>query len=52
MNVNPLLKTEREMWGARSILRRVNDGIYICSCSVTSDEYRRKQKNEFLMTVN
>ena len=37
INVNPLLKIEREMWGANSILRKVNDGVYIFSCSGISE---------------
>ena len=37
MNVTPVLKIERELWGANRILRKVNDGVYICSCSVRSE---------------
>ena len=30
-----------------SILRRVNYGVYICTCSVRSDEYKCKTKHVF-----
>ena len=47
-NVNPVLKVEREPWGASSILRKVNAGVYIFSCSVRSEEYRCKTKHAFV----
>ena len=37
MKVNPVIRIERDSWVASSIRRRVNDGVYICTCSVRSD---------------
>ena len=48
MNVTPVFQIERELWGASSIIRKVNYGVYICSCSVISDEYRCKEKDAFV----
>ena len=30
MKVNPISGIERDPWGADSIIRRVNHGVYIC----------------------
>ena len=51
-NVNPVLKTERETWGAISVLRKFNDGVYICLCSVKYEEYRRKIKPAFAIDIH
>ena len=37
VNVTPVLNIEREQWGACSILRKVDYGVYIFSCSVISE---------------
>ena len=37
MKVTPVSRIEIEHCGAASILRRVNNGVYICTCSVRSD---------------
>ena len=50
-NVTPVFQIEREPWGSVSILRKVNDGVYICLWSVRSDEYMCKTKHVFFMTV-
>ena len=34
MKITPVLGIEEVPWGAASILRRVNDGVYICVCNV------------------
>ena len=34
MNVTPVSGIERVAWGAAIILRRVNDGVFICTCNV------------------
>ena len=39
MNVTAVLGIERVAWGAASILRTVNDGVYICTCNVQYAEY-------------
>ena len=51
MNVSPVFQMERELWGAASILMRVNYVVYICSCSVRYEEYMCKTKHAYVMTV-
>ena len=36
MRVNPVYEIEQVAWGAASITRRVNDGVFICTCNVQS----------------
>ena len=48
MNVTLVLNIERELWGACSTLRKVNYGVYICSCSVRSEEYMCMKKYAFV----
>ena len=43
---------EIETWGAASILRRVNDGVYICTCSVKYDEYKCMTKHAFSFDIH
>ena len=38
MEVTPVSRIEIEPWGAACIMRRVNDGVFICSCNVQYDE--------------
>ena len=40
--VTPVSGIEREIWGEVIILRRVNDGVYICTCPFRYDEYKCK----------
>ena len=40
MRATPVARKEREHWVASSIIRRVNDGVYICKYSLRSDEYK------------
>ena len=48
MNMTQLLYIEREPWGACIILRIFIDGVYICSCSVSSEEYMCNTKHAFV----
>ena len=48
MRVTPVSGIEREPWVKASILRRVNDGVYICTCSFKSDQYKCKTKHSFI----
>ena len=34
-------------WGSAIILRRVNDGVFICTCNIQSVEYNCWTKHEF-----
>ena len=47
MNVTPVSGINRVDWGAASILRRVNDGVYICTCNFHYDEYNLWTKHAF-----
>ena len=48
MNITPVLGIEEIPWGAASILRRVNDGVYICVCNVHNVKYDLWTKHEFV----
>ena len=48
INVTPIFQIEIETWGADIIPRTVNDGFYICSFSVRSEEYMCNTKYEFV----
>ena len=39
MNATPVSGIERVAWGAASILRRVNDGVLVCTFNAQSVEY-------------
>ena len=47
MNVNPVLGIDQVAWGAASILRTVNGGVYICTCNVQYVEYNFWTKHAF-----
>ena len=48
MKETPVARIEIDYWGAASILIRVTDGVYICTCSVRSDEYTFKTLDVFI----
>ena len=48
MAVTSVLNIEVEKWGAISILRKVDYGVYICTYSVQYEDYQIKKKHEFL----
>ena len=48
MRVTPVSRIEREPWGAASILRIVNGGLYINICTFKYDEYKCCTKNAFI----
>ena len=50
MNATPLFYIEREPWSVASILKKVNNGVYICTRSVRSDEYMCNTK--YLVAYN
>ena len=52
MRVTPVFGIYREPWGAACILRKVNDGVYICICNVKSDEYECSTKYAFVYDSN
>ena len=45
--MNPISGINRVAWGAASILITVNDGVYICTCTVQSVEYNLSKKHAF-----
>ena len=49
-NLNLVFNIERQPWCDRSILKKFNDGVYICSCSVRSEEYTCKIKVHLFIT--
>ena len=48
MDVTTVSGIERSPWGAASILRRVNDGVFICTYNVQSAEYDCWTNNSFV----
>ena len=48
MKVNQVSGIEIEPWGAACIPRIVNDGVFICTCNVKSDEYNCWIKHAFV----
>ena len=48
MRLNTVDRIEREHWGAASIIRIVDDGFYIFTCSFRSDEYKCETKHSFV----
>ena len=48
MEVTTVYGIEILPWGPASILRRVNDGFFICTCNVKSNEYDFWTKHEFV----
>ena len=52
INTTVVFNIETQPWGARSIPRKVNYGLYICSCSVRSEEYSCNTKMHLFITVN
>ena len=47
MNVTPVSGVEQLAWGAASILRKVNDGVFIYTSNFQSVEYRCWKKHAF-----
>ena len=48
MNITPISGIEEVKWGAASILRNVNDGVYICICNVHNVKYDLWKKHAFV----
>ena len=47
MNITPISGREEVKWGAASILRTLNDGVYICVCNVQNVKYYLWTKHAF-----
>ena len=52
MNITPVSGTEEVKWGAASILKTVNDGVYICVCNVHNVKYNLCKKNAFVYDIH
>ena len=48
MEVTTVSGIERVLLGPDSILRRANDGVFICTCNVQYDEYNCWKNHEFV----
>ena len=48
MNITPVLGIEEVKWSAASILKIVNDGVYICVCNVHNVKYYLWTKHAFV----
>ena len=47
MRVPPVSGIEKEPWGEACTMRKVNYGVYICTCNDESYEYKCWKKHEF-----
>ena len=52
MKVTPVSGVEQVAWGAVSIMRRLNAGVFICTCNVQSVEYKCLTKHSFVYDRN
>ena len=50
MNITPVSGIEEVKWGAASILKTVNDGVYICVFNVKNVKYDLWTKHAFFVT--
>ena len=48
MNIAPVLNIEREKMGCLKILLRINDGVYVCICSVYSKNLKLWTQHTFV----
>ena len=48
MKITPMSGIEELKWGAASILKTVNDGVYICICNVHNVKYDLWTKHAFV----
>ena len=48
MNIAPVLNIEREKMGTLEILLRINDGVYVCICSVYSKFLKEFTEHAFV----
>ena len=46
--IKQVFNTEIEKWGEISILRKVDDRVYICECSVQYEYYKIKTEHTFV----
>ena len=52
MKATPVPGIEQVAWAAASIMRRVNDGVFICTCNVQYVEYNCWTKHSFVYDSN
>ena len=52
MKVTSVSGIEREPWGAASIMRKVNNGVLICTCNFQNVEYKCCTKHAFFYDSN
>ena len=48
MNIVPVLNIEREQMGTLKILLRINDGVYVCICSIYSKVLKEFTEHAFV----
>ena len=52
MNITPMSGIKEVKWGAASILKTVNDGVYICICNVHNVKYDLWKKHAFVYEIH
>ena len=48
MSITPVSGIEEGAWGAVSILRKANDGVYLCFCNVHNVKYGLWKRHAFV----
>ena len=48
MTIAPVLNIEREKMGPLKILLRIDDGVYVCNCTVYSDALKQYTQHTFV----
>ena len=48
MNIEPVLNIEIEQMGTLKILLRINDGVYVCICSIYSKVLKENTQHAFV----
>ena len=48
MTISPVLNIEREPMGSLGILMRIDDGVYVCICTVYSNVLKQHTQHAFV----
>ena len=51
MSILPVNIIERKKWGANSILRKINNGVYIFTCTVTNIDKKYTTDHAFVYNI-
>ena len=52
ITITPIIKLERQKWGALAILQVTYDGVFVCTCKLFSDITKGTASNAFVYGIN